>query len=91
MTKYNTLEEVTLRKEELHNQIQKQNEAIGTLWGELTEPKKAGTKGELISNIISNAITAFDAFMLVKKLTGQYRDFFGVKSKKKKKTSKWGF
>lgn len=83
--KYNTLEEVQVKKDELSDKIQKQNDEIAELWNNLMEPKKANTKGEFIANVISNAITAFDAFMLVRKLTTQYSDFFNVRGKKKKK------
>ncbi len=83
--KYNTLEEVQQRKDELSDKIQKQTDEIGELWNALLEPKTAKTKGEFIANVISNAITAFDAFMLVRKLTNQYSDFFSIRSKKKKR------
>ncbi len=79
---YHTLEDVQLRKEELQAEIQKQNEEISVLWNELFIPRKANTKGELIANIISNSITAFDAFMLVRKLMNQYGSFFGRKKKR---------
>lgn len=79
---YHTLEDVQLRKEELQAEIQKQNEEINVLWNELFIPRKANTKGELIANIISNSITAFDAFMLVRKLMNQYGSFFGRKKKR---------
>jgi hypothetical protein len=79
---YHTLEDVQLRKEELQAEIEKQNEEIGALWSGLFAPRRANTKGELITNIISNSITAFDAFMLVRKLMTQYGSLFGKKKRR---------
>lgn len=78
---FNTLEDIQARKDELQEEIHKSNEQIGSLWNGLFTQKKANTKGELITSIISKSITAFDAFMLVRKLMMQYGHLF----KKKKK------
>lgn len=80
---YTTLEDIQLHKDELQTEIQKRNEQIGTLWNMLFTPKKANTKGELVANIISNSITAFDTFMLVRKLMGKYDFLFKGKKKRK--------
>lgn len=79
---YYTLEDIQLRKDELQTQIQEKSDRIGTLWNGLFTPRKANTKGELVANIISNSITAFDTFMLVRKLMGKYGFIFRGKSKK---------
>ena len=79
---YNTLEDIQQRKEALQADIQKDNEQIGTLWRNLTAPQKADTKGELVTNLISNSITAIDAFLLVRKLMKTYGHLFGRKRKK---------
>lgn len=78
---FNTLEDLQLRKNELQGEIHKANKTIGKLWGELFVVKKAGTKGELITSIVSKSITAFDAFMLVRKLVKQYGHLFAKKKK----------
>lgn len=78
---FNTLEDIQARKDELQAKIQKSNETIGKLWKELFVAKKANTKGELITSIISKSITAFDAFLLVRKLVKQYGYIFGKKKK----------
>lgn len=78
---FNTLEDIQARKDELQAEIHKSNEQIGDLWNGLFTQKKANTRGELITSIISKSITAFDAFMLVRKLMLQYGHLF----KKKKK------
>lgn len=73
---YNTLEDIQLRKDALQADIQKDNEQIGTLWRDLTAPQQANTKGEMVANLISNSITAFDAFLLVRKLMKTYGYLF---------------
>lgn len=81
-----TLEEIQARKSELLIKIHERNDEITTLWEDVFTPKKASTKGELITTIISNSITAFDAFMLVRKLLHQYGYLFyrGKKRQKRK-------
>ena len=79
---YSTLEQIQQRKEALHVNIQKDNEQIGLLWHQLTAPQKSDSKGELIANLISNSITAIDAFLLVRKLMKSYGHLFGKKKRK---------
>jgi len=59
---YNTLEEIQLRKDELKTSIQQDSQKVSELWHELFLPQKANSKGELVANLISNSITAIDAF-----------------------------
>ena len=82
-TPYKTIEEIQLRKSELNAEIQKSSQQIGDLWHELFLPKKASSKGEFIANIISNSITAIDAFLLVKKLINKYGWLIGKKKHKR--------
>lgn len=79
---YSSLEQIQQRKEALHANIQKDNEQIGLLWHQLTAPQKSDSKGELIANLISNSITAIDAFLLVRKLMKSYGHLFGKKKRK---------
>lgn len=79
---YSTLEDIQQRKEAVQANIQKDNERIGLLWHDLTAPQKSDTKGELIANLISNSITAIDAFLLVRKLMKSYGHLFGKKKRK---------
>lgn len=80
---YKTLAEVQAHKNELREEIHKANTKISNLWDGLLTPKKANTKGELVTSIISNSITAFDAFLLVHKLMNKYSTLFGRKRRKK--------
>ena len=74
---YNTLEEIELRKDELRAQLSDNSEKVSTLWRDLWAPKQTESKGELIANLITNSITAIDAFLLVRKLMKTYGWFFG--------------
>ncbi|NPD91338.1 hypothetical protein [Xylanibacter muris] len=80
---YHTLEDIQTKKEELHAQLQSKGEQIAVIWEELFVPKKTSTKGEFVTSIISNSITAFDAFMLVRKIMKQYGSIFSRKKKRR--------
>ena len=79
---YRTLEEIQLRKEKLHSDIQQENDQIGFLWRTLFAPQKASSKGELVANLIANSITAIDGFLLVRKLMKTYGYIFSRKKKR---------
>ena len=79
---YNTLEDIALRKDELKAQLSTNSEKVGTLWRSLWTPKESNSKGELIANLISNSITAIDAFILMRKLTKTYGWLFGRRKRK---------
>lgn len=81
MLKYASLEEIQTRKDELKNSIQQQSNQITSLWNDLTAPKPASSKGELIASLVSNSITAIDGFLLVRKLMRTYGSIFGRKKK----------
>ena len=82
---YHTLEEIRLREEELASQIQQDNTKFSTLWNQTFVKREGSTKGEYISGLIANSITAIDAFLLVRKLIKNYGGIFGMTSKKSKK------
>ena len=79
---YYTLAEIEVRKDDLLTEIRKKNEQINTVWNSLFVPKKVNTKGELVASIISNSVTAFDAFMLVRKLMSRYSSLFRSKKRR---------
>ena len=82
---YHTLEEIRLRKEELASQIQQDNTKFSALWNQTFVKREGSTKSEYISGLITNSITAIDAFLLVRKLIKNYRSLFGNSSHKSKK------
>ena len=70
---FRTLEEIRQRKDELIDQIQ-------------ADIKREGnTKGDYISGLIANSVTAIDIFLVVRKLMKNYKGIFGKSSSKKKK------
>jgi hypothetical protein len=79
---YNTLEEIQQRKQQLQANIRQHNEQISTLWGSLTTQQEPSSKGELVANLVSNSVTAIDAFLLVRKLMKSYSWLFKRKKRK---------
>lgn len=82
---YQTLDDIQRRKDELATALEAKRERVATLWYDLFTPKKATTRGELVTSIVSNCITAFDAFMLARKLMRQYGSLFHRGEKRKKR------
>ncbi len=82
---YNTLEEIRLRKDQLSEAIETDNEKIGTLWNSIFTKREDSTKGEYIASMVTNTITAVDAFLLVRKLIKNYSGILSLFSRNKKK------
>ena len=80
---YRSLEEIRQRKEELLNELQKDNTQFSTLWDQVFLKRENNTKSDYIAGLISNGIVAFDTFMLIRKLMKSYGFLFGKKKKKK--------
>lgn len=83
--KYHTLEEIRLRKEELANAIQQDSTKFSSLWNQTFIKRESNSKGEYISGLIANSITAIDAFLLIRKLMKGYGNLFGKSGKKSKR------
>lgn len=82
---YTSLEEIQRRRNELSEDIDQHEEIIADMWHEMFRKRDDSTKGEYISALIANSITAIDAFLLVRKLIKNYGSLFGKSSKKSKK------
>lgn len=82
---YHTLEEIRLRKEELAAQIQQDSTKFSSLWNQTFVKREGNSKGEYISGLIANSVTAIDAFLLIRKLVKNYGSIFGKSSKISKK------
>ena len=82
---YHSLEDIRLRKEELSEAIQQDSTKFSTLWNQTFIKREGNTKGEYISGLIANSITAIDAFLLIRKLMKGYGNLFGKSVKKSKK------
>lgn len=84
---FSTLEEIRMRKDHLSDAIEQEGEIIGEMWNDLFKKPDNSTKGEYVASLVTNAITAIDAFLLARKLMKSYSglfSFFGGSKKKKR-------
>ena len=83
---YTSLEEIQRRRNELSEDIDQHEEIIADMWHEMFRKRDDSTKGEYISALIANSITAIDAFLLVRKLIKNYSNVCSIfKDRKTKK------
>lgn len=82
---YNTLEDIARAKAEVWEKRQAKSEQLTKMLEELTAAQKPSSRREMVTNIIGEAVVAFDIFMTVRKLTKQYGSLFSIFRKKKKK------
>lgn len=80
---YRTLDDIRLRKEQLYEELQKDNTKFSTLWSQLFVKQENATKGEYIGSLITNSITIIDLFLLARKLKKNYGGLFGLIKKRK--------
>ena len=87
--KYRTLEEIRLRKEQLYEAIQKDSDEISKTWSQLFVSREDTTRSEYLTKMFSYGVTAFDAYMTVRKLRRNYGGLLSLigigKSKRKLK------
>jgi hypothetical protein len=76
---YRTLDEIRLRKEEITEELERDNTQFTTLWNRTFIKREGNTKGEYIAGLITNSITAIDAFLLIRKLMKGYGGLFRKK------------
>ena len=76
-----------MRKEQLSDALERDSELIGDKWNQLFIKREDSTRGEYIASLVTNSITAIDAFIMVRKLIRKYGNFAnlltGKHSKKK--------
>ena len=82
---YRTLEEIRQRKDELTDELQKDNVKFSTLWNQVFVSKDETSRGEYIASLVSKGFVAFDLFLTVRKLMNTYGFLFGLKKSKKKR------
>ena len=82
---YRTLEEIRQRKEELAEELQKDNTKFSTMWNQVFVSKEETSRGEYIASLVSKGFIAFDLFLTTRKLLNTYGFLFGLKKSKKKK------
>jgi hypothetical protein len=84
-THIRSLEEIRQRKEQLLSELEKDNTKFSTLWDQIFIKREGNTKGEFVSGLIANSVTAIDVFLLIRKLRKNYGSLFGKTSSTKKK------
>ncbi len=69
---YRTLEDIRQRKDELLEQLQKDNTKFTTLWDQVFVKKEGNSKGDYIAALVSNGFVAVDTFLLIRTLVKGY-------------------
>lgn len=82
---FGTLEEIQMRKDRLSDAIEADSEKIAAQWNELFRKREESTRGEYIASIVTNTVTAVDAFLMVRKLMKNYSGVLRFFKRKKKK------
>jgi len=67
-----TLDDIIAQRNILAQEIENSASKIANHWAQLTKPPVTNSKAERVAAIISNCLTAYDAFMLVRKITKRY-------------------
>lgn len=75
---YSSLEEILLRKEQLTEVIQLEDQEIKRLWTALTTEEEGATKGSQIGKYISYGVMAYDGLMMMRKLRKNYGSLLGI-------------
>lgn len=75
---YNSLEELLMRKEQLAEVIELEDQEIKRLWGVLTTKDEQATRGEQITKFISYGVMAYDGVMMLRKLKNGYGSFLNI-------------
>jgi hypothetical protein len=72
-----TLEEIRERKDELLDEIQKDQDKATMLWSQTFKQRNETSKGDYIASLMSNGFMAIDAILLIRKLIKGYGHLFG--------------
>ena len=75
---YHSLEEIQMRKEQLDEVIELENEEIKRLWGELTEKEEEMSRSEQILKCVKYGIMAYDGMMTLHKLKRNYGSILNI-------------
>lgn len=75
---YHSLEEIQMRKEQLDEVIELENEEIKRLWGQLTTDDEELSRGEQITKYIKYGMMAYDGLMTLRKLKRNYGSILNI-------------
>ena len=75
---YGSIEQMQLRKEQLHDVIELEDKEIRRLWTQLTSNDKNASKGEQIAAFVSYGVMAYDGLMMLRKLKRGYGSLLNI-------------
>ncbi len=75
---YGSIEQMQLRKEQLHEVIELEDKEIHRLWTQLTSNDKNASKGEQIAAFVSYGVMAYDGLMMLRKLKRGYGSLLNI-------------
>lgn len=75
---YHSLEEIQMRKEQLDEVIELENDEIKRLWGQLTAKEEELSRGEQIAKYVQYGIMAYDGVMTLRKLRNNYGNILNI-------------
>ena len=75
---YGSIEQMQLRKEQLHEVIELEDKEIRRLWTQLTSNDKNASKGEQIAAFVSYGVMAYDGLMMLRKLKRGYGSLLNI-------------
>lgn len=75
---YHSLEEILMRKEQLDEVIELENEEIKRLWGQLAADDENLSRGEQITKYIKYGMMAYDGVMTLRKLKRNYGSILNI-------------
>ena len=67
----NRLDDIRVKKESIRNKLRISESEISESWHELFHAQRPSNRGEMFAQIISNSLTVYDGFMLVRRLMGR--------------------
>ncbi len=75
---YSSMEELLMRKEQLSEVIELEDQEIKRLWGALTTKDEKATRGEQLAKFVSYGVMAYDGVMMLQKLRKGYGSFVNI-------------
>lgn len=82
---YNSLDDIARGKAVMVEKRRQKAERIRELWAQNIAIDTKGSRADMVTSIINKSVVAFDAFMLMRKLTRHYKSFTAIFRRKKKK------
>ncbi|MBO7140042.1 MAG: hypothetical protein J6W75_04905 [Bacteroidaceae bacterium] len=75
---YSSIEQMQMRKEQLQEVIELEDNEIRRLWTQLTDNNKNATKGEQIGTFVSYGVMAYDGLLMLRKLKRGYGSLLNI-------------